>query len=98
MKSTQTKPGRRRLKASFKYFENRACKYFPCHKIDNQDFNCLFCFCPLYFALCPGTPLYKESNGLMFKSCTDCDYPHRPENYKAIMDCLLSLLKDQLSE
>jgi Zn-finger protein len=34
----------------------------------------------------------------MFKSCTHCDYPHRPENYKEIMDCLLSLLRDQVDE
>ena len=98
MRAKQTKDKTRRLKASFKYFENRDCKYFPCHKMDIQDFNCLFCFCPLYFAICPGTPRYKESKGLMFKSCTHCDFPHRPENYKEIMDCLLSLLRDQVDE
>jgi len=98
MKARQARDKSKRPKASFKYFENRDCKYFPCHKMDIQDFNCLFCFCPLYFAICPGTPRYKERNKIMFKSCTDCEYPHRPENYKAIMDCLSSLLKDGRNE
>ena len=31
------------------FFQNRECKYFPCHKgIDEEEFNCLFCYCPLY--------------------------------------------------
>ena len=32
------------------FFQNKACKSFPCHKIENpDDFNCLFCFCPLSY-------------------------------------------------
>ena len=27
-------------------FENRECKYYPCHETDN--INCLFCYCPLF--------------------------------------------------
>lgn len=95
MKAKQTEDKTGSPKASFKYFENRDCKYFPCHKMDIQGFNCLFCFCPLYFALCPGRPRYKENNGLMFKTCSDCDYPHRPENYKAIIEYLALLLKEE---
>ena len=34
---------------SFCYYKNTACSYFPCHKVDNdEDFNCMFCYCPLY--------------------------------------------------
>lgn len=33
----------------YKFFQNRECEYFPCHKTnDPEHFNCLFCFCPLY--------------------------------------------------
>ena len=33
----------------FKFFQNKKCEYFPCHKTKNEeDFNCLFCYCPLY--------------------------------------------------
>ena len=33
----------------YKFFQNKLCEYFPCHKTRNTDtFNCLFCYCPLY--------------------------------------------------
>ena len=33
----------------YAYFCNRECEYFPCHKgADPENFNCLFCYCPLY--------------------------------------------------
>lgn len=33
----------------YAYFSNRECEYFPCHKgADPENFNCLFCYCPLY--------------------------------------------------
>ena len=31
---------------SYKFFQNKQCRYFPCKKSDTL--NCLFCFCPLY--------------------------------------------------
>lgn len=93
MKAKEEKDKAGGLKASHKYFENRDCKYFPCHKMDIREFNCLFCFCPLYFTDCPGAPRYKEKKGAMFKSCSACDYPHRPENYKAIIQFISAMLK-----
>ena len=36
-------------KEGFDFLSNRACEYFPCHKgVADEDFNCLFCYCPLY--------------------------------------------------
>ena len=33
----------------YSFFSNRECEYFPCHKgADPENFNCLFCYCPLY--------------------------------------------------
>lgn len=33
----------------YAFFQNRACEYFPCHPMgDEENFNCLFCYCPLY--------------------------------------------------
>ena len=41
------KPATREFSSSF--FQNRACEYFPCHEgVAPEDFNCLFCYCPLY--------------------------------------------------
>lgn len=69
---------------SYKFFQNKACEYFPCHQgADPERFNCLFCFCPLY-ALgekCGGNFRYTEDG---IKDCSDCRVPHVPENYDRI--------------
>lgn len=69
---------------SYKFFQNKACEYFPCHQgADPERFNCLFCFCPLY-ALgekCGGNYRYTEDG---IKDCSDCRVPHVPENYDKI--------------
>lgn len=34
---------------NYKFFNHKECEFFPCHKTNNPDeFNCLFCYCPLY--------------------------------------------------
>ena len=47
----------------YSFFQNRDCEYFPCHQgADPENFNCLFCYCPLY-ALgekCGGNFRYTE--------------------------------------
>lgn len=93
MKAGQPHERNESPKASVRYFENRNCEYYPCHTTEGPGFNCLFCFCPMYFALCPGTPRYIEKNRILFKSCADCEYPHRPENYDTIMDFLAAMLR-----
>lgn len=68
---------------SYRYFQNRECEYFPCHNCDGEDFNCLFCFCPLY-ALgenCGGNFTYTESG---LKDCTNCLLPHKARSYDYI--------------
>ena len=52
------------MENSYKYFKNKDCKYFPCHKGLSDDFNCLFCYCPMYsMPNCPGSKTYIEKNG-----------------------------------
>lgn len=76
------------MESSYRFFENRACQYFPCHK-GLTDFNCMFCYCPMYLREnCPGNPSYIEKNGKKIKDCTNCTFPHRPENYDKIMQVL----------
>jgi len=75
----------------FSFFQNRACEYFPCHAgADPETFNCLFCYCPLYalgrscgggFTVTPGG----------IKDCSACLFPHRPENYAAVLSRLRDL-------
>ena len=76
----------------YKFFQNRACEMFPCHKTDDpENFNCLFCFCPLYFSgeKCGGNFHYNAKGR---KSCVDCTFPHKKENYDALMSKIRELL------
>ena len=68
----------------YAFFSNRDCEYFPCHPgADPDNFNCLFCYCPLYLLgeECGGNFRWLE-NGV--KDCSDCLFPHRRENYDVI--------------
>lgn len=76
------------MKNSYRFFENRDCEFFPCHK-DLKNFNCLFCYCPFYAKEnCPGRPDYIQVNGKQIKDCTNCLFPHQPENYDKIIELL----------
>ncbi len=76
------------MEHSYRFFENRACSYFPCHQ-GLTDFNCLFCYCPLYQREdCLGNPKYVEKDGRLLKACTDCTFPHQPGNYDKIIKAL----------
>ena len=76
------------MENSYRYFENRACQYYPCHK-GSEHINCLFCYCPLYhLAHCPGNYRDIEVNGKSIKECTDCTFPHEAESYDTIMALL----------
>ena len=82
------------MENSHRFFKNRECKYFPCHEGVN-DFNCLFCYCPLYhLENCPGNPVYKEKEGKRIKVCKNCTFPHKLENY----DMVVGMIKKGLKE
>ena len=75
------------VKNNHTFFENTECEYFPCHKADNEEFNCLFCYCPLY-ALgdkCGGNFTYTETG---IKDCSNCIIPHSANGYEHIMSKL----------
>ncbi len=78
------------MTGSHKFFENRDCKYFPCHSnVSEKGFNCLFCYCPMYnLTDCPGNPAWKEREGRRIKVCTACSFPHDPDNYDRIIELL----------
>ena len=70
------------------FFEHKECEYYPCHS-GIGELNCLFCYCPLYHLEdCPGSPEWKEKNGVRVKSCVQCTFPHRKENYDRVMQYL----------
>lgn len=76
------------MKHSYRFFQNKECEYFPCHKIKNdENFNCLFCYCPLYFLEdCGGNCI--DNCGI--KDCTNCLIPHGENGYDYIIDKIMS--------
>lgn len=70
----------------FAFYTNKECEYYPCHPVpEGTEFNCLFCYCPLYMLgrKCGGNFTYLESG---VKDCSKCLVPHRRENYGFIAD------------
>lgn len=74
-------------KRNYAFSQHKACEWFPCHKVSNPvDFNCLFCFCPLY-ALgkeCGGNFSYDNKIGI--KDCSGCLLPHQRSSYDYIVE------------
>ncbi|MFZ7119994.1 MAG: cysteine-rich small domain-containing protein [Eubacteriaceae bacterium] len=73
-------------KEKFKFFNHKECEYFPCHDCENlDDFNCLFCYCPLYTLgdKCGGNFTYTKKG---IKNCKNCTIPHTREGYEIILE------------
>jgi Zn-finger protein len=69
----------------YAFFSHSGCEAFPCHPTgDAANFNCLFCYCPLYMlgSECGGSPAYSPDG---IKDCTNCTLPHERENYGIIV-------------
>lgn len=76
------------MENSYRFFANKECSYFPCHQ-GVEEFNCMFCYCPLYrMENCPGNPEYLDVHGKSIKECSNCTFPHQPENYDVIIQIL----------
>ena len=76
------------MQNSHRFFSNKDCKHFPCHaRPGRDDFNCLFCFCPLYHLgeRCGGDFTLTEKG---VKNCKDCSIPHHPEGYDHVIEVL----------
>ena len=77
----------------YAFFQNRDCEYFPCHQTQHpENFNCLFCYCPLY-ALgenCGGNFKYTQDG---IKDCSDCLVPHKKKNYEYIMNKFMDIVE-----
>ncbi|HGM3507028.1 TPA: cysteine-rich small domain-containing protein [Clostridioides difficile] len=78
---------------NYKFFNHKDCEFFPCHKTNKpEEFNCLFCYCPLY-ALgenCGGNFKYTDKG---IKDCSSCMLPHKKDNYNYIMGKFQDLVK-----
>lgn len=80
------------MSENYKFFQNSVCEFFPCHNaVDKQEFNCLFCYCPLYMLKneCGGD--FKVTNGV--KDCSDCTKPHDLDSYAYIMSGMKKVIE-----
>jgi len=80
---------------AFAFFRNEKCEAFPCHTVGDEDnFNCLFCYCPLYLLdnKCGGGFSYLK-NGI--KDCSKCTLPHKKENYGLITEKLARYIENK---
>ena len=69
------------MENKYKFFSHRECEFFPCHKTDDlENFNCLFCYCPLYAlgTKCGGNYKYSDRG---IKDCSNCMIPHSKNDY-----------------
>lgn len=69
----------------YSFFSHKECEFFPCHKgAEEETFNCLFCYCPLYVLgeACGGNYQYTEHG---YKDCSNCTFPHKKENYERVI-------------
>ena len=81
------------MEHSYRFFQNRACAYFPCHPVkDDSEFNCLFCYCPLYAlgSRCGGNCAYTASG---IKDCSGCLIPHSARGYDYINGKFMELAR-----
>jgi len=73
------------MSENYKFFRNEKCEFFPCHNTeDTENFNCLFCYCPLYAlgSKCGGNFKYNDKG---VKDCTTCLVPHKRSGYEYII-------------
>ena len=77
------------MENSYRFYRNTACDYFPCHKVENEDeFNCMFCYCPLYLLEeCGGNHMWNDG----VKDCSNCLVPHKPNGYDHINKKLMDI-------
>lgn len=76
----------------YKFIQHKQCEFFPCHKgVDEDKFNCLFCYCPLYALKdkCGGNFTYHND----IKDCTHCLIPHHKDNYENVVDKLSEVVE-----
>jgi Zn-finger protein len=53
--------------------------------MDIEDFNCLFCYCPLYGKNCGGNFVILDTG---IKDCSNCIIPHRRDKYDYVISKL----------
>lgn len=69
-----------------------SCKYFPCHWLEEECFDCEYCYCPFYYTNCPGDFVWLDGT----KDCSNCILPHDLTRRKEFEDAAKQLLPRNL--
>ncbi|NPD47302.1 MULTISPECIES: cysteine-rich small domain-containing protein [unclassified Lentimicrobium] len=80
------------MSENYKFSQHKKCEYFPCHQgLKEEEFNCLFCYCPLYMLQdkCGGN--FKYAQGI--KDCSDCTITHATGGYDHVMSKMGMIMK-----
>lgn len=84
---------------NYKFNQNKACEFFPCHKMENlDDFSCMFCYCPLYMLgkECGGNFKYTAGG---VKDCSNCILPHIKDiGYEHVQKKMLDVIEKVRNE
>lgn len=60
-----------------------SCKYYKCHDISDDEFDCSLCYCPFY-DICRDTEKYELFGGYILSNkllaCEKCGYFHKKNN------------------
>lgn len=60
-----------------------SCKYYKCHDIDDNEYDCSLCYCPFY-EICRNTGKYELFGGYILNNkllaCEKCVYFHKKTN------------------
>lgn len=71
--------------SKYSFFQHRDCEFFPCHKTEKpEDFNCLFCYCPLYTlgSACGGNCQWLPDGTKDYSACLA---PHGRNSYSYVI-------------
>ncbi|MGX6591486.1 cysteine-rich small domain-containing protein [Cetobacterium ceti] len=87
------------MSMNYKFNQNKKCEFFPCHKVNNpEEFNCLFCYCPLYMLgeECGGNFKYTAGG---VKDCSNCILPHvKDVGYDHVQKKMMTVIERVMEE
>ena len=74
---------------------DKTCKHHLCHKgIDEKDFDCMLCYCPLYLIECAGNfKIIKRGKNKGKKDCSDCVFPHTTGGKRYVLRRLKQIIE-----
>jgi Zn-finger protein len=77
------------------------CKFFPCHKgINPEDFDCTFCYCPIYPCGIKetGGKWITGNSGDAIWDCTGCNIIHRKDVVKKIKSKIRDIIYEEATK